>query len=46
MISHYNLKYKDDLRLDLHLPDGEEFDLFVYFHVGCTSVHWGVKDNK
>ena len=34
MISHYNLKYKDDLRLDLHLPDGEEFDLFVYFHGG------------
>ena len=34
MISHYNLEYKKDLLLDLHLPDGESFDLLVYFHGG------------
>ena len=34
MTSKYDLKYKDDLCLDLHLPESEEFDLFVYFHGG------------
>ena len=34
MISKYNLEYKEGLRLDLHLPESREFDLFVYFHGG------------
>lgn len=32
--SFYDVEYKKDLCVDLHLPDGEEFDLFVYFHGG------------
>lgn len=34
MISKYNVEYKDGLFSDLHLPEAEEFDLFVYFHGG------------
>lgn len=34
MISHYDLEYKDNLKLDLHLPESDGFDLFVYFHGG------------
>ncbi len=34
MKSKYDLEYKDGLQLDLHLPEGEAFDLFVYFHGG------------
>ena len=34
MISHYDLEYKKDLYVDLHLPESDGFDLFVYFHGG------------
>lgn len=34
MISKYDIAYKDNLALDIHLPECEEFDLFVYFHGG------------
>ncbi len=34
MISNFDLEYKEGLRLDLHLPECEEFDVFVYFHGG------------
>lgn len=34
MISKYNIQYKPNLFLDLHLPDSKEFDLLVYFHGG------------
>ena len=45
MISHYDLKYKEDLMFDLHLPDSQEFDLFVYFHGGglCGGRRGGVE---
>ena len=34
MKSIYSIEYKKDLVLDLHLPENECFDLFVYFHGG------------
>ena len=34
MKSIYDIKYKDELLLDIHLPESEEFDLFVYIHGG------------
>lgn len=34
MISKYDIVYKENLALDVHLPEREEFDLFVYFHGG------------
>lgn len=34
MISHFDLEYKENLVIDLHLPKKETFDLFVYFHGG------------
>ena len=34
MISRYDLEYKDGLLLDLHLPESDSFDLFIYFHGG------------
>ena len=34
MKSIYDIKYKGELLLDLHLPESEEFDLFVYIHGG------------
>ena len=34
MKSYYDLQYKGDLCLDLHLPEGDSFDLFVFFHGG------------
>lgn len=34
MISHYDIEYKSNLLLDLHLPENDNFDLFVYFHGG------------
>ncbi len=34
MINHFDLEYKDKLYLDLHLPESDSFDLFVYFHGG------------
>ena len=34
MISHYDLEYKEDLYVDLHLPESDTFDLFVYLHGG------------
>lgn len=37
MISHLDLQYKDNLHLDLHLPETDEFDLFIYFHGGALS---------
>ena len=45
MISKYDLEYKDGLRLDLHLPESEEFNLFVYFHGGglIRGKHGGVE---
>ena len=38
MISHYDLEYKDGLCLDIHLPESDEFDLFVYFHGGGLTA--------
>ena len=34
MISKNDIQYKQNLYLDLHLPESEEFDLLVYFHGG------------
>ena len=34
MKSIYDIEYKNGLCLDIHLPEGEEYDLFVYFHGG------------
>ena len=34
MKSIFDLAYKENLLLDLHLPETDEFDLFVYFHGG------------
>ena len=34
MISHLDLVYSKNLHLDLHLPESESFDLFIYFHGG------------
>ena len=45
MVSIYDLEYKDGLHLDLHLPQSNEFDLFVYFHGGglTCGVRGGVE---
>lgn len=45
MLSCYDLEYKDNLYLDLHLPESESFDLFVYFHGGglCGGSRKGVE---
>ena len=45
MVSNYGLIYKDGLRIDLHLPECDSFDLFVYFHGGglCGGSHGGVE---
>ena len=45
MISHYNLEYKENLWIDLHLPKADSFDLFVYFHGGglCAGSRSGVE---
>ena len=37
MKSIFDLAYKENLFLDLHLPETDEFDLFVYFHGGGLS---------
>ena len=34
MRSFYKIEYKENLLLDLHLPEEHTFDLFVYFHGG------------
>ena len=34
MITHQDIEYKQNLFLDLYLPESVEFDLFVYFHGG------------
>ena len=34
MKSIYDIEYKENLLLDLHLPETDTFDLFVYFHGG------------
>ena len=34
MKSIYDIEYKNGLCLDIHLPEGEAYDLFVYFHGG------------
>ncbi len=38
MKSIFDLAYKENLLLDLHLPESDEFDLFVYFHGGGLSA--------
>ena len=38
MISHYDLEYKKNLFIDLHLPEEDSFDLFVYFHGGGLTA--------
>ena len=45
MISKYDLKYRNDLCLDLHLPESDCFDLFIYFHGGglCAGNRKGVE---
>ena len=37
MKSIFDLAYKENLLLDLHLPETDEFDLFVYFHAECDD---------
>lgn len=37
MKSISDLTYKENLLLDLHLPESGEFDLFAYFHGGGLS---------
>lgn len=34
MVSYNDLKYKENLFIDLHLPESDDFDLFIYFHGG------------
>ena len=34
MKSYLDIEYKENLFIDLHLPESESFDLFVYFHGG------------
>ena len=34
MKSIYDIAYKENLLLDLHLPEAESFDIFIYFHGG------------
>ena len=34
MLSYCDLEYKENLFLDLYLPESDSFDLFVYFHGG------------
>ncbi len=34
MRSVFDIEYKQDLFIDLHMPDEGDFDLFVYFHGG------------
>lgn len=34
MKSCYDIQYKENLYIDLHLPKTDSFDLFVYFHGG------------
>lgn len=34
MKSIFDIPYKESLCLDLHLPESDEFDLFVYYHGG------------
>ena len=45
MISNYDIIYKNNLMLDLHLPESENYDLFVYFHGGglTAGVRGGVE---
>lgn len=38
MVSHYDLEYREGLYIDLHLPEGEVFDLLVYFHGGGLTA--------
>ena len=37
MKSFYDITYKDNLLLDLHLPETDSFDLFIYFHGGSLT---------
>ena len=34
MKSIYDVEYKNGLCLDIHLPESEKDDLFIYFHGG------------
>ena len=34
MRSFLDVEYKENLFIDLHLPESENFDLFIYFHGG------------
>lgn len=45
MISNYDLEYKENLFIDLHLPKSDSFDLFIYFHGGglCSGDRKGVE---
>jgi len=45
MISNYDLEYKENLFIDLHLPESDSFDLFIYFHGGglCSGDRKGVE---
>ena len=40
MKSIIGIEYKEGLMLDMHLPESESFDLFVYFHGGglCSFI--------
>ena len=45
MKSIIGIEYKEGLMLDMHLPESESFDLFVYFHGGglCGGNRSGVE---
>ena len=45
MVSHIDLEYKDNLYIDLHLPENDNFDLFIYFHGGglCAGNRKGAE---
>ena len=38
MKSYFDLVYDKNLHLDLHLPESDNFDLFIYFHGGGLSA--------
>ena len=45
MVSYNDLEYKDNLYIDLHLPESDTFDLFIYFHGGglCAGNRKGTE---
>ena len=43
MKSKFDIEYKESLFLNLHLPESDEFDVFVYFRIFkhfLTLIYW------